>query len=109
MTAGVRAELLRSANTVRELGFTFLPRWQPKTTTLELAEYVGPVFDIGKFLPHSRIPIVQSLEPRREADAGNNKYSKSFGVKEFPLHTDLAHWALPPRYMILRCRIGGAH
>ena len=26
----------------------------------------------------------------------------------FPLHTDLAHWALPPRYLLLRCVVGSS-
>jgi alpha-ketoglutarate-dependent taurine dioxygenase len=29
-----------------------------------------------------------------------------FGHDQFPLHTDLAHWRFPPRFLMLRCIIG---
>ena len=37
---------------------------------------------------------------------GINSYSGNFGYGEFPFHTDLAHWYIPPRYLVLRCAIG---
>ena len=27
----------------------------------------------------------------------------------FPLHSDLAHWAVPPRYILLRCLVGSSN
>jgi len=32
-----------------------------------------------------------------------NVYSGNYGLGEFPLHSDLAHWANAPRYLMLRC------
>jgi L-asparagine oxygenase len=29
-----------------------------------------------------------------------------FGTNKFPLHTDLAHWRFPPRFLMLRCVAG---
>jgi L-asparagine oxygenase len=26
-----------------------------------------------------------------------------YGLEAFPLHTDMAHWHIPPRYFLLRC------
>ena len=50
--------------------------------------------------------LVQRLEPR---DSGPpNTYSGLFGLGAFPLHTDLAHWLIPPRYLLLRCGKGYA-
>ena len=46
---------------------------------------------------------IQALEPRAAEDAPPNTYSGNYGRGEFPLHTDLAHWCLPPRYLALRC------
>ncbi len=40
-----------------------------------------------------------------QANAPTNLYSGNYGLQEFPLHTDLAHWYIPPRYLILRCVI----
>lgn len=44
--------------------------------------------------------------PRGIDDSPPNTYSGNFGRAEFPLRTDLAHWALPPRYILLRCLRG---
>lgn len=35
-----------------------------------------------------------------------NTYGGNFGCSELPLHSDLAHWHCPPRYLLLRCVIG---
>lgn len=45
--------------------------------------------------------LVQELVPR--ASATPNTYSGIYGLGRFPFHTDLAHWPLPPRYLLLRC------
>jgi hypothetical protein len=52
------------------------------------------------------VPNVQTLAPKQAKSAAKNQYSSSFGLGEFPLHSDLAHWATPPRYFILRCLRG---
>lgn len=67
-------------------------------TTEELAASLGePVDPWGD-------GWVQRLEPR---DTGPpNTYSGLFGLGAFPLHTDLAHWRVPPRYLLLRCGKG---
>ena len=49
---------------------------------------------------------IQTLVPRDQAEALPNTYSGNFGTEDFPLHTDLAHWAVPPRYLALRCLQG---
>lgn len=46
---------------------------------------------------------LQTLIPRKATEAPPNTYSGNFGTDDFPLHTDLAHWAIPPRYLALRC------
>src|SRR6185369_1649393 len=51
-------------------------------------------------------PTVQILRPQAADESTPNKYSGMFGMNEFPLHTDLAHWARPPRFFILRSLIG---
>jgi L-asparagine oxygenase len=49
---------------------------------------------------------IHQLRPRRVEEAPLNTYSGNYGLGEFPLHTDLAHWFLPPRYFLLRCVVG---
>ena len=51
---------------------------------------------------------MQSLIPREQTEALPNTYSGNFGFGAFPLHTDLAHWAIPPRFLVLRCVRGAA-
>jgi L-asparagine oxygenase len=84
-------------------GFVLMNELRPEATTLETASALGKVLDIQKLLPLSRIPTVQSLRPRYASSVGNNQYSGIHGLDAFPLHTDLAHWTVPPRYFILRC------
>ena len=50
--------------------------------------------------------LIQELVPR--AAATPNTYSGIYGLRSFPFHTDLAHWRVPPRYLLLRCVRGYA-
>lgn len=93
----------RARETIDSSGFAFLPEWRGNVTTLELAKELGTPLDIPLLLPASGISTVQGLRPKRELDSPRNRYSAQFGLGEFPLHTDLAHWAKPPRYLVLRC------
>lgn len=63
---------------------------------LEVARELGDVFHI------ITMPLVQTLTPRLKEKEPENTYSGNFGLKEFPMHTDLAHWYQPPRYFLLR-------
>ena len=83
-----------------------LPKWRRCETTIAIGRSLGCVIDITKLYPTGYIPIVQTLRPHRKNVASKNQYSGTFGLDEFPLHTDLAHWARPPRYLILRCKEG---
>src|SRR2546423_858394 len=96
-------ELLEALVTVRRLGHAFLPRWQTNASTEEVARSAGRLVNVEALLPGSGIPSVQVLHPRPQAEAPRNQYSGTFGLGEFPLHTDLAHWSRPPRYLMLRC------
>lgn len=87
-------------------GFAFCKKLSPQLTTLEIARRVGSIVEIDKMLPSSGIPTVQILLPRTAREARENRYSGNYGLGAFPLHTDLAHWAIPPRYFLLRCLLG---
>ena len=63
---------------------------------LALAEELGiPI------APPNR-PALHCLPARPENTAAVNTYSGRFGMGEFPLHTDMANWTTPPRYVLLR-------
>jgi L-asparagine oxygenase len=70
---------------------------------MDVAATLGKVVNIEDLLPGSGIPTVQSLRPRESDKVGQNQYSGNYGLGDFPLHSDLAHWSLPPRYFLLRC------
>lgn len=89
-------------------GFILLRELDSHVSTLKLARQIGSVLEIEKLLPASGIPTVQTLRPRDTIEARRNQYSGNYGLDRFPLHTDLAHWVLPPRYFVLRCVVGTA-
>ena len=62
--------------------------------------------ELGSVVKLPGMAEVQVLTPRHADEATPNTYSGNFGVQDFPLHTDLAHWFLPPRYFALRCVVG---
>lgn len=94
---------------LEENGYLFLPNWNTNEQLLVMAESIGHIVDIRKVLPNSGIPTTQVLIPRRETDSPPNQYSTKFGLSPYPLHTDLANWTQPPRYIMFRCIRGTAN
>lgn len=93
------------ASEVKNYGFSLRRGFPDTTTTIEIAAHIGTPLDLNPHLKHSAVPLVQSLKPDAVVDP--SRYSGVFGFGEFPLHTDLAHWRLPPRYFVLRCVVSG--
>lgn len=87
-------------------GYVVQKEFCPHLPTLEVAQVLGSIVTISDLLPYSGIQTVQLIRPRQESEAGDNQYSGHYGLNAFPLHTDLAHWILPPRYLLLRCLVG---
>lgn len=85
------------AQTVEENGYAFIPRYHPHLSTIHISSLIGSPLTLPGF------STVQELKPREQSSTTPNTYSGNFGIGEFPMHTDLAHWAIPPRYLILRC------
>ncbi|MBX9848415.1 MAG: TauD/TfdA family dioxygenase [Rhodocyclaceae bacterium] len=81
-------------------GYSFLPKFLPGVPTHDAFSKLGQVELVDGF------QAIQMLVPKRMEDATPNTYSGNFGTQTFPLHTDLAHWAVPPRYVALRCQEG---
>jgi len=81
-------------------GYVFLPEFMPELpprVAVSLLGCIDVVDGLAEF---------QLLTPRPLTASTPNTYSGNFGTGEFPLHTDLAHWATPPRYVVLRCLSG---
>lgn len=90
------------AQAVATNGYALIPGHRPDLATLEAVSLLGTPLTLAGF------STVQELRPHEASDAAPNTYSGNFGVGEFPMHTDLAHWAVPPRYLVLRCIQGAA-
>ncbi len=85
---------------IAERGYVFLQGIDSKVDTLTVANALGTPLE-----PWTG-GIVQDLIPR--SNATPNTYSGIYGLNQFPFHTDLAHWRIPPRYLMLRCVNGYA-
>jgi L-asparagine oxygenase len=83
---------------VRKRGYAFIQDYCPGINAAAVAAA------LGKPLIPWEGGLVQELVPR--ASAPPNTYSGIYGFDRFPFHTDLAHWGLPPRYLLLRCVVG---
>lgn len=93
---------------ITENGYALIRKWRQSDSTLEVGTSIGRVIEIERLLPDQGIATVQTLRPRHSTEAIRNQYSGKFGLKDFPFHTDLAHWSRPPRYFILRTLSGSS-
>ena len=89
------------AQTIELHGYAHLRAHLPDLTSERALSVIGTLETVS-----GRGPI-QALTPKQVNDSQPNTYSGNFGISEFPLHTDLAYWSIPPRYVALRC-VGGA-
>ena len=74
---------------VSKHGYALVAQYQPELETVEAVSLLGSVLTLEGF------SAVQELRPHAKSSAPPNTYSGSFGTGEFPMHTDLAHWAVP--------------
>lgn len=57
--------------------------------------------------PRNPEPI-RDICPQPRAEAKPNTLSSRYGMGQFPFHTDVAHWPLPARFVILYCQQPGS-
>lgn len=81
-------------------GYVFLSKFMP-----DLPPHVA-ISRLGHIGTVEGLAAVQHPKPRLTDNSTPNTYSGNFGAGAFPLHTDLAHWAIPPRFVALRCISG---
>jgi L-asparagine oxygenase len=93
----------RIAASVAVDGFAFLRGYRPDECLASVAPSFGTVVALPGF------ETVQRLVARTRHEAPLNAYGGNYGYGPLPLHTDLAHWFIPPRYVILRCIVGTAN
>lgn len=66
---------------------------------MEVAQLIASELHI-KVLSSPELLTVNSTD-----DKPKNTYAGNYGFGKLPLHTDLAHWYTPPRYLMLRCAV----
>ena len=89
-------------NLLNRDGYVFLASYMPNTSTSEFVQFLTVKEGL------SAISKIHALKPLRTNESTPNTYSGNYGFEEFPLHTDLAHWPLPPRFLLLRCKQGSS-
>jgi alpha-ketoglutarate-dependent taurine dioxygenase len=87
---------------VLERGFAFRPSYGEGVVGEISVAQVGTPVSLGSG------SSLHALTPASTDQRGPNSYSGLYGLGAFPLHTDLAHYRLPPRYFVLRCRLPGS-
>ncbi len=95
----------RACKALHKHGYSFIRSHRPELSCLEASRLIGKPVSISR-TRSSHNSMVQILTPTRCMEAKTGTYSEVFGLGAFPFHTDLAHWAIPPRYVLLRCIAG---
>lgn len=93
-------DAMNVAKVVAEYGFACYAQFSLGSTTEQVARSIGEPIALSNNSP------VHFLTPKRKDEATPNTYSGQYGLGEFPLHTDMANWHQPPRYLMLRCVVG---
>jgi L-asparagine oxygenase len=97
---GEGSDISRLRGRIEVAGYALLPGLAVGRPTADVAA------GLGRPISPWSDALVQELIPRETATP--NTYSGTFGLGRFPFHTDLAHWPVPPRYLLLRCVRGYA-
>lgn len=87
-------------DTIARDGYIDLGVYQRERTTIDVAEALA--VELGTRASGS----VETLTVNAMNTKPKNTYAGNYGSGEIPLHTDLAHWHIPPRYLMLRCEVG---
>lgn len=85
---------------LRTVGYVEIAESDPAVATAQFAQEVGE--SIGAVVTTPAEVLVASQEGVKPP----NTYGGNYGFGQLPLHTDLAHWYRPPRYVLLRCISG---
>lgn len=83
-------------------GYVDLGVFHPEKNSKEAAQLIA--LDLCIKLDRFTEPLtVNAVEAKP-----TNTYAGNYGFDKLPLHTDLAHWEIPPRYLMLRCLVPDA-
>lgn len=69
------------------------------------ANLLSVASEFGTPVTQKGCQIIGTLKPHFATTARPNSTSSIYGLGAFPLHTDMAHWPLPPRYLVMRAKV----
>ena len=87
------------ADQLHKIGFVMLLGWRSEEKTISFARLLGTVVDIKTLLPESDFSTIQTVGPGHKTEPSSYTYTCTYGPGEYPVDTDLAHWARLPRYL----------
>jgi hypothetical protein len=92
--------MLSPAQLLHSAGYIEFLETDPTATTMQVAREVSGIIgaEVADF-SESLVATPKGVKPL-------NTYGGNYGHGPLPLHTDLAHWYRPPRYVLLRCISG---
>jgi alpha-ketoglutarate-dependent taurine dioxygenase len=80
----------------------------PQFRHLDLTAQVKMVAEtLGEIVPGRGRQLVEQVIPRTAEAAPKGSLSSLYGLRSLPLHTDMAHWPRPCRYLVLACAVEG--
>ena len=65
--------------------------------------------EFGEVVASQSTASVDTLSPRINDNEARSSLSGKFGLDEFPLHNDTAHWTVPARVIVLGCIKSSLH
>lgn len=69
---------------------------------------VGFATQLGPLVPrYEKGPLVETLQVVEKTKAKPRSLSAMHGTASFPFHSDMAHWPVPCRYIVLACQNAG--
>jgi L-asparagine oxygenase len=78
-------------------GYVDLGVYHPEKNAIEAAQLIA--LDLNIKIDRFTDPLtVNSVDAKPK-----NTYAGNYGLGKLPLHTDLAHWHIPPKFLMLRC------
>lgn len=100
---GIRPAQIRMSSLLERLqfnGYAEIADTDSSISTSEIARKLA--IPIGAIVSE----VVEQLDASPTGSKPLNTYGGNYGLGRLPLHTDLAHWHRPPRYVLLRCQTG---
>ena len=102
-SVGVRIPMSSIRRQLQTAGYVDLGVTALAESTLQVAETIAMAIGATVVAPIEQLKVTPlGVKPL-------NTYGGNYGSGELPLHSDLAQWHRPPRYLLLRCVTGSPH